>query len=83
MAGVQATHNPCLHKFCIVIGDEEAVLLYRDEGDYTWDAYHTEVPHSQRGKGLGAILAQVKWFLYYFIVIIYYRHCLLTLVIII
>ncbi|XP_003390309.1 PREDICTED: protein NATD1-like [Amphimedon queenslandica] len=58
MAGVQATHSPSLRKFSIVIDEEEAVLLYRDEGGNTWDAYHTEVPPSQRGKGLGAVLAQ-------------------------
>lgn len=60
MAGVpEATHSPSLHKFSIVIDADEAVLLYRDEGGNTWDAYHTEVPPSQRGKGLGAVLAQV------------------------
>ena len=38
---------------------EEAVLLYREEDERVWDLYHTEVPQSQRGKGLGAILAEV------------------------
>ena len=39
---------------------EEAVLQYRIDGEI-WDLYHTEVPSSQRGKGLGAVLAEVSW----------------------
>ena len=38
---------------------EEAVLLYSIQGD-TIDMYHTEVPASQRGKGVGGTLAQVR-----------------------
>ena len=39
---------------------EEAVLQYRVE-DSVWDMHHTEVPPSQRGRGLGAVLAEVKY----------------------
>lgn len=39
---------------------EEAVLEYRMEGSEVVDMYHTEVPESQRGKGVGGKLAQVS-----------------------
>ena len=40
---------------------EQAVLLYKlYEDEKVIDLYHTEVPVSQRGKGLGGILAQVN-----------------------
>lgn len=48
--------------YSIVRLDEEAVLQYRVESDQVWDLYHTGVPTSQRGKGLGAVLAQVSVF---------------------
>ena len=38
---------------------EEAVVLYSQLPDGVLDLYHTEVPTSQRGKGLGALLAEV------------------------
>ena len=40
--------------------DEEGYIMYKIESQDIWDAYHTEVPLSQRGKGLGAILAKVQ-----------------------
>lgn len=44
----------------IIIG-EEAVLEYNMEGESVMDMYHTEVPVSQRGKGVGGVLAQVSY----------------------
>ena len=38
---------------------EEAVLEYSVRPDGSLDLVHTEVPPSQRGKGLGGILAEV------------------------
>ena len=38
---------------------EEAVLEYSEGAGGELDMFHTEVPASQRGKGLGAVLAQV------------------------
>lgn len=53
-------HNPSLNKFVLACGGgEEAFLSYNIEDNSVWDAYHTEVPISQRGKGLGGILAEV------------------------
>ena len=43
---------------------EEAVLCYSRLPGGSLDLYHTEVPPSQRGQGLGAVLAKVggvKW----------------------
>ena len=48
------------HDDAVVTG-EEAVLQYRVDNGGIWDMYHTEVPSSQRGKGLGAVLAQVLY----------------------
>ena len=39
---------------------EEAELLYTLLKGGVMDMYHTEVPASQRGKGVGGILAQVS-----------------------
>lgn len=39
---------------------EEAVLEYTRRADGSLDLYHTEVPSSQRGKGLGGVLAKVQ-----------------------
>lgn len=61
-------HLTCLMPFksgmchCVVLchAGEEAVLLYSLERGQVMDMYHTEVPESQRGKGLGGVLAQVS-----------------------
>ena len=45
-------------QLCVDYAGEKAVLLYKLQ-DEVMDMYHTEVPASQRGKGVGAILVQV------------------------
>lgn len=47
----------CRNRFYIVLGDAEGVLLYNLEEE-VMDMYHTEVPASQRGKGVGAMLVK-------------------------
>lgn len=37
---------------------DEAVLQYSRRPDGVLDLYHTEVPASQRGRGLGGVLAE-------------------------
>lgn len=55
-------HSPGVCKFILAVGDnEEAFINYRIVSDTVWDAYHTEVPTSQRGKGLGGVLAEVSY----------------------
>lgn len=55
-------HSSSSCKFTLACGqEEEAFISYRVETDAIWDAYHTEVPSSQRGKGLGGILAEVNY----------------------
>lgn len=49
-------HDPSGKKFFVRVGQEEAVLLYRQEGG-TLDFYRTFVPESARGKGLAERLA--------------------------
>lgn len=45
-------------RFYVVLdGDGEGVLLY-SLGDGVMDMYHTEVPATQRGKGVGAMLVK-------------------------
>ena len=39
---------------------EEGVLQYSHRPDGSLDLYHTEVPPSQRGRGLGGMLAEVQ-----------------------
>jgi predicted GNAT family acetyltransferase len=39
-------------------GNETAFISYSIRDDGVWDAHHTEVPVSQRGKGLGGVLAE-------------------------
>jgi len=41
-------------------GKEKAVLEYVKEGDNVLNFWHTEVPVSYRGQGLGAHLAKVN-----------------------
>ena len=48
------------HQLSLVFIGEEAVLLYSVKSDGSLDFHHTEVPSSQRGKGLGGLLAQVR-----------------------
>ena len=40
--------------------NEVAYIQYRIQDDGVWECYHTEVPESQRGQGLGGVLAKVK-----------------------
>ena len=40
--------------------DECAFLNYRIEQNGVWDCYHTEVPVSRQGQGLGGVLAKVS-----------------------
>ena len=55
---VEVLYLPALEMFFYV--GEEAVLQYNMEGGEVMDMYHTEVPVSQRGKGVGGVLAQVS-----------------------
>ncbi len=43
----------------LLLPGEEAYLQYALSADGVLDLYHTEVPASHRGQGLGAVLAEV------------------------
>lgn len=55
-------HNEDACKFFLPLeGGESANLFYRvDNTSGVWDCYHTEVPSSHQGKGLGGVLAKVS-----------------------
>ena len=55
---VTVTNNKEESRYEIKIGDEVAMLLYREHGDNTITLLHTEVPQSLGGRGLGNKLAQ-------------------------
>ena len=40
--------------------NDSAFLHYRIQDSGVWDCYHTEVPSTHRGQGLGGILAKVS-----------------------
>ena len=67
-------HKPDVCKFILPIeGGEEAFIFYKIESTDIWDAYHTEVPTSQRGRGLGGVLAEVQYTAYLInVIIIFY-----------
>ena len=50
-------HNPEKHRFEIQLGTELALLEYREHNGHI-DLMHTEVPPSQRGRGLADKLAK-------------------------
>ena len=59
MAAVEHDQGSCMFRLPLDTG-ECACLQYRiEESSGIWDCYHTEVPPSQQGKGLGGVLAKV------------------------
>ena len=57
----EVQHCPESNRFQICLtGEAKAVLLYKvseSSSVTTWDCYHTEVPESHQGQGLGGMLA--------------------------
>eukprot|EP01122_Echinamoeba_exundans_P002061 TRINITY_DN12028_c0_g1_i1.p1 TRINITY_DN12028_c0_g1~~TRINITY_DN12028_c0_g1_i1.p1 ORF type:complete len:125 (-),score=13.58 TRINITY_DN12028_c0_g1_i1:497-871(-) len=63
-SSVSAVHNPKAKRFEIAFPDKDvAVLEYEEVSPGTFDLYHTEVPPSKQGQGLGAKLADatMEW----------------------
>jgi len=50
------THNPALQQFEVHIGDQLAVLNYREDGNRV-TFFHTGVPHNLEGRGIGSAIA--------------------------
>jgi len=53
----KVVNNPQKHRFEIQLGQELALLTYREHADLL-ELIHTEVPPSQRGKGFGEKLVK-------------------------
>ena len=55
---IELTNNKDKKRFELKIDGNIAFILYKIIDDNTWELFHTEVPETLEGKGVGKVLAE-------------------------